>query len=545
MYKTRLGQWRFGKNTTEKEAKILLNVKFQRQNLGKPSLFDKHGKIISPENYLKRRNLIEYDLLDGVELAELPQHLKCRTPSPPPQFFQSSDVVRFQERLIGNIRRVFTQWRECDVREGVQPLGSRCNGTGDRMIYHLERASSYLQNSNVRIGQESLSLALKSLERDLDGRSPLAITRLIFEHRNWLHSGMIMMLWRYVAAYTLKCTHPFHQAFNGVYLVLQNHGVPAFREFLDGCVERVAEEIEKIYGESHPVAVGCWDTAEMFYNHDVNYVRICRVYERLRECHCLTEATYGRGSWEELELRYCYAFYLCYGSRGKLDEAASYVAELLEVLRASKFHDPGLEIWCLEQLARLNFLRSEVQARYSATGASLRTLEGHSRSVTAVAFSPDTVRARIVGPNIPAIAGLSETIEVLHTPSESTKRKKMEPSISRALLPSSMSQNHSNETTPSVQSNTGAMRSWITPSLEASPKANLDSVESTSTRYFECELRQDVARYCPDRSRPTHSDISESVRNNSTPEASAKVILATSLYTHVPLKLLLQKLTLS
>jgi hypothetical protein len=117
--------------------------------------------------------------------------------------------------------------------------------------------------------------------------------------------------------------------------------------------------------------------------------------------------------------------------------------------------------------------------------------------------------------------------------------KKMEPPISRALLPSSMSQNRRNETPPPVQSKTGAMTSSITPELEVSPKANLDSVESASARNFACEL------YRPDRSRPTHSVISESVGNNSTPEASAKVILATSLDTHVPLKLLLQKLTLS
>jgi hypothetical protein len=161
------------------------------------------------------------------------------------------------------------------------------------------------------------------------------------------------------------------------------------------------------------------------------------------------------------------------------------------------------------------------------------------------AWAANTVRARIVGPNIPAIVSLPETIEALQTLSESTKQKKMEPSISRALLPSSMSQNRRNETTPPVQSKAGAMISRTTPSLEAFPKVNLGSVESTSTRYPPWELPQDVTQYHPDRSRPTHSVISGSVGNNSTPEASAKVILATSLDTHVPLKLLSQKLTVS
>jgi hypothetical protein len=138
----------------------------------------------------------------------------------------------------------------------------------------------------------------------------------------------------------------------------------------------------------------------------------------------------------------------------------------------------------------------------------------------------------------------------------------MERSTSRALLPSSMSQNRRNKTTPPVQSNvgavspwitpslevsqnrrnkttspvqsnTGAVSKWITPSLEASQKANLNPVGSTSTKYVTYGVFQDETRYRPDTSRPTHSGFSEPAGNNSTPEASAKVILATSLDTHV------------
>jgi hypothetical protein len=151
-----------------------------------------------------------------------------------------------------------------------------------------------------------------------------------------------------------------------------------------------------------------------------------------------------------------------------------------------------------------------------------------------------------------------------------------ERSTSRALLPSTMSQNRRNKTTAPVQSNAGAVPPWITPSLEAPQnrrkkatppvrsnagavskwippslevpqKANLNSVGGTSTsaEYVTFELFQGDARYRPDPSRPTHSGFSEPAGNNSTPAASAKVILATSLDTHVSLKLLLQKLTLS
>ena len=388
MYKKRFPLWGWRMNITEKVARTLVNVKFQRQNLGKASVFKNNGKGISVENYLERKNLTEYDLLDGAKILQLPQDLKCRTPSPPPQFFQSPDVVRSQEILIGNIRMVMAKWHEQDTRDKVKALLSRCNGTGDKMIRHLMNASLCFQNNDVSTGKESLNLARESLERDLEGRSPLSITRLIFEHRNLHHPGLIMMLWRYVVEYSSRRNHPFLPAFKAIYRVLR-HGVSPFREFLDGCVERVAEEIEKIYGENHPVAVGCWDPVEMLYSNDINNDRISRVYDQLRESHHLAITSCGRGSWEELELRYCYAFHLCYGSKEKLNEAVSFVAELFEVLKSSKHYDLGLAMWSLLQLARLHLLRSGYQILDSAMEETLQTLEGHSEGVTAVAFSPD------------------------------------------------------------------------------------------------------------------------------------------------------------
>jgi hypothetical protein len=137
-------------------------------------------------------------------------------------------------------------------------------------------------------------------------------------------------------------------------------------------------------------------------------------------------------------------------------------------------------------------------------------------------------------PNIPVIAGLSDTTErTANAVQINEAKKKMESSISRALLASSMSQNRRNETIPPIQSKNGAPRGLIALSLEASSKSNLDAVGSAITKYSEREWRQDVAQHHPDGSRPTHSVPMEPAGNNSTPEASAKVVLVTSLHTHI------------
>jgi len=191
-----------------------------------------------------------------------------------------------------------------------------------------------------------------------------------------------------------------------------------------------------------------------------------------------------------------------------------------------------------------------------------------------VRLGSNTSTSTYRGPKYSSHCGLARDYRSTSKRRPNQRDETIERSTSRALLPSSMSQNRRNKTTAPVQSNVGAVSPWITPSLEApqnrrkkatppvrsnagavspwippsletSQKANLNPVGGTSTKYVTFGLFQDETRYGPDPSRPTHSGFSGPAGNNSTPEASAKVILATSLDTHVSLKLLLQKLTLS
>jgi hypothetical protein len=172
--------------------------------------------------------------------------------------------------------------------------------------------------------------------------------RLIFENV-WLHDDAMMILWRYVAEYTRKHSHPLRDAMSKIYSLLQKQGIPTLRGFLADCIQRVAEEIEYIYcghtlyGRSHPVAMGCWDAIAMFYNQEVNYDRIRKVYSQLRDRHCTIEKTYGRGSVEEMQLRYYYTFHLYYNPKSEIKEAITYLQELLNVQRASNYHNLFLD----------------------------------------------------------------------------------------------------------------------------------------------------------------------------------------------------------
>lgn len=119
MYKTKLAQWRFEKNNTEKEMAQILHLKFRRDTAGKLSSFDRNGKKIDIQRYLQRKGLTEYDLVDFGSSADLPNFLHCRTPSPSPEYLSSPEAVRHQELLLLHFRDVIQYQRRIDMSKGI------------------------------------------------------------------------------------------------------------------------------------------------------------------------------------------------------------------------------------------------------------------------------------------------------------------------------------------------------------------------------------------------------------------------------------------
>jgi hypothetical protein len=166
MYKSRISKWDFGKNITKSRAKILLNLQFQQQNIGKATVFSINDKDLNLEHYLKRKGKGEYNIVGLSQPAGLLEYVTYWTPSPIPQFLQSPDVLHSQERLIQNIIVVFKDWSKCEIAKKITPLYSQCCRSGDTTMERLASASSNLQNRNLN-GRALLSLAYKSLEKDL------------------------------------------------------------------------------------------------------------------------------------------------------------------------------------------------------------------------------------------------------------------------------------------------------------------------------------------------------------------------------------------
>ncbi|KHO00558.1 uncharacterized protein MAM_01336 [Metarhizium album ARSEF 1941] len=307
MYKTRFSQWGFVKNNTEEEVKKLLSMKFQRDAEGKVSEFVRNGRVVNLGTYLKRKGVTEYDLVDFELSADLPAHVRCRTPTPPPApgYLRSPDLLRAQELVVGSMRKAFLHCRqfevETDARIGWPITMVWGAGSSDFLL----EANFFFEARDADQGGEFLMKAFKQLEVDLKKLSPLGINELLLGmvHRD---PGMMTALCKYLAAYSstnFERSHPLRQIFSCLYDVQQKHGSATVSELLWGSIPTIAEELEAIYSRRHPYVARTWIDLALFHNH-VNADRLSKLASELRLQQRQVEQRHGTDSLDALTLRY-------------------------------------------------------------------------------------------------------------------------------------------------------------------------------------------------------------------------------------------------
>ena len=354
MYKTRFSQWGFVKNNTEDEVKRLLSMKFQRDAEGKVTEFMRNGKVVNLGTYLKRKNKTEYDLIDFEMGGALPEHIRCRTPTPPPAtgYLRSPDLLRAQELVVGNMRKAFLQCRQWEVETNNQVSWSVTMAWGARSIELLVEANFFFEARDADQGGDSLMGAFKQLEHDLKKLSPQGIMEVLLGMVN-RDPGLMTALCKYLAAYSTTNydrAHPLRQIFTCLYEVQQKHGSATVSDLLWSSVPTIAEELEAIYGRRHPYVVRTWIDLAVFYNH-ASAERTEKLVSELRAVQQQVEQRHGSQYVDVLILRYS-VLQLLHAMNPKSDETKHVANDLWQTWKSMNlvfpiarsnafcFHDP-------------------------------------------------------------------------------------------------------------------------------------------------------------------------------------------------------------
>lgn len=379
MYKTRFSQWGFVKNNTEEEVKRLLSMKFQRDAEGKVSEFVRNGRVVNLGTYLKRKGVTEYDLVDFELPADLPAHIRCRTPTPPPAL-RSPDLLRAQELVVGNMRKAFLHCRQFEMETDTQITWPSIMVWGAGSSDLLLEANFHFEARDADQGGDYMMRAFKQLEVDLMKLSPQGIMELILGMING-DPGMMTALCKYLAAYSstnFERTHPLRQIFTCLYEVQQKHGAKTLSELLWISISTIAEELEAIYGRRHPYVARTWSDLALFYNQ-VNPERIEKLVIELRALQKQLEQRHGETSVEVLAIRYT-ILQLLYAASPSSDIAKQAANDYWNTLRSMNtmfpMRDPRPNSYCYHSPLKVDPWTKRCRRRYDPLVTIMEELVG-------------------------------------------------------------------------------------------------------------------------------------------------------------------------
>ncbi|CAN8095887.1 unnamed protein product [Discula destructiva] len=287
MYKARFKQWGLMKNNTEKVVSQILRTKFERDAAGKLSQFTRNGKDVNLQNYLQRKGLTEYDLVDfhptttGSDIGNSTTsitsprlaYVRCRTPpSDIPADLRLPDRLRFQDTLVMSFKRAFLVWRQEEQASafGFQPSVFTWRVTDFPHLSSLIESARLIRAGDGASGVAALNRAFRAMDAYLASMDATASFYFFFhrQSRPWQEDARIALaVWKFLAAYAAAArvgnngggisggsnggNHPLFHTFRLMYEVIQKEGVTGLRELLTECANTVADELERAFGRDH------------------------------------------------------------------------------------------------------------------------------------------------------------------------------------------------------------------------------------------------------------------------------------------------------
>ncbi|KAI1635720.1 hypothetical protein F4809DRAFT_428977 [Biscogniauxia mediterranea] len=242
MYKSRFDKWGFSKNNSKKEVITMLQVQRQRNALGKRTTFQRNGREVAIDAYLKRKGISQYDLAEPGIAEKLPEHLRCVTPPPEtPILIPTGGALSLQELVLQCARDL--AWNPYCPPD-FPLVTSAAVYRGDELrcaITDLTNADWLFHVGHYERGGAMCEQGFKSLHLMVQRPSIYGLLHLLIFHLDAYNRGIVKEVWRYLAAYsaTIKADGPLARLFQGVFKFLNTHEYEEYWDLIFECTEKL------------------------------------------------------------------------------------------------------------------------------------------------------------------------------------------------------------------------------------------------------------------------------------------------------------------
>lgn len=260
MYKAKLSQWGFVKNNKKKDVAMMLRLQRERGAVGKPTAFNRHGRSVDIEAYMKRKGISSVDLVAPVVDANLPGYLRALTPPPAePQHMTLPSHLHAQEILVSSFKDLTLSWRDSIVSPisfeenfNLYFDGELCEATRD-----FSRACWFFSRGHYSLGALLSQRAFSSLHLLIKSPSALGLFDLLIASVISPDYGLGKELWKYLAGYaeaTLGSSSTFCRLFTALDEVFRSNTLEAGVDFIFSCMESILGMLLETNGLAQTIA---------------------------------------------------------------------------------------------------------------------------------------------------------------------------------------------------------------------------------------------------------------------------------------------------
>ncbi|ETS78321.1 hypothetical protein PFICI_10383 [Pestalotiopsis fici W106-1] len=239
MYKTRFKQWGFVKNNNREDVAKMILVRQKRAAVGKQTTFERNGKVVQIDRYLKKHGIVLPNGNMPVSKNELPGTVRCRTP-PPETFSTTPGSLSLKELLMRSLKDLTPSFARLSDSSSIKYKSTTSLWDAPR---YLKLACDLFSEKRHKQAGSICDSAFSSVHALVHPPRLDTLFNFLVSQLWWANKDVTLELWRYLSAYMASVLGATGSAVYHLLRALVAHietqGHDAYLDFMTECIDDI------------------------------------------------------------------------------------------------------------------------------------------------------------------------------------------------------------------------------------------------------------------------------------------------------------------
>lgn len=244
MFKSKFAQWGFVKNNKKKDVVMMLRMQRQRDAEGKRTAFNRHGRAVDVDNYLKRKGMTRRDLEEADAEDAMPVYLRALTPPPSdPHQITLPNLLYAQDVLVTCFRDLTSHMQDTAMssKTFMSDFEAYFDGPACEATRDFSRACWFFSKGYTTHGAALSHRSFSSVHLLVTSPSALGLFDMLTAVVLTPEANLTRELWKYLAAYSeaVLGSSTITRLFRALEDVFTTNPVETSIDFVFSCIDNI------------------------------------------------------------------------------------------------------------------------------------------------------------------------------------------------------------------------------------------------------------------------------------------------------------------